>query len=146
MAVLQAVKDFLVRSFKYPKPFNWGYPVFFAGVGVGVAFLLLKLFFDSVTISSTSLVGCAVTVLVLIMAAFVAPSVLIAEKGGLDITGRYTGVGVLILSFLSGAPVYLLKASLHNISIALWLRMGGSIIFPGVFYYLQEITGLTHVK
>ena len=143
MNILLAVKNFIVRQFKYPKPFNWGYPVFFAGVGVGVAFLLLKLFFDSVTISSTSLVGCAVTVLVLIMAAFVAPSVLIAEKGGLDITGRYTGVGVLILSFLSGAPVYLLKASLHNISIALWLRMGGSVIFPGVFYYLQEITGLT---
>ena len=143
MNVLLAVKNFLVRSFKYPKPFNWGYPVFFGGIGAGLAFLLLKLFFSSVSFSSTSLIGCSITVLVLVMAAFVAPSVLIAEKGGLDITGRYTGIGVLILSFLSGAPVYLLKASLHNIVTAAWLKMGGTIVFPGVFYYLKEITGQT---
>ena len=45
MNILLAVKNFIVRQFKYPKPFNWGYPVFFAGVGVGIAFLLLKLFY-----------------------------------------------------------------------------------------------------
>ena len=143
MNILLAVKNFIVRSFKYPKPYNWGYPVFFGGVGAGVAFLLLKLFFSSVTLSSTSLIGCAITVLVLVMAAFVIPSVLIAEKGGLDITGRYTGIGALILSFLSGAPIYLIKASLHNLMISAWLRIGGTIIFPGVFYYLEEISGQT---
>ena len=79
----------------------------------------------------------------IIMFAFIAPSVLIAEKGSLYITGRYTGIGALILSFLSGAPIYLLKASLHNFSLALWLRSGGSVIFPAVFYHLDGVTWQT---
>ena len=144
MAVLQAVKDFIVRSFKYPKPFNWGYPILFASVGISItAFLMKFMFSGAFPFSSTSLIGCAVTVIVLVMAAFFVPSVIIAEKGGIDITGRYTGIGVLILSFLSGAPLYLIKASFHNLSIALWLKMGGTIVFPGVFYYLDHISGQT---
>jgi hypothetical protein len=64
-----------------------------------------------------------------------------AEKGGLDITGRYTGIGALILSFLSGAPLYLIKAPLLNITTAFWLKHGGSVVFPAFFYHLDEITG-----
>ena len=144
MAVLQAVKDFFVNSFKYPKQFNWGYPVFFAGTGAALAFLLLKLLYSGTfPFSSTSLIGCAVIVLVLIMAAFIVPSVLLAEKGGLDITGRYTGIGALILSFLSGVPLYLAKTALYNFTIALWLKIGGTIVFPAVFYHMEEITGPT---
>ena len=144
MAVLKAVKDFIVNSFKYPVPFNWGYPVFYAAIGTAAAIFLLKLMFSGAfPFSSTSLIGAAITVLVLVMLAFFIPSVLMAEKGGLDITGRYTGIGALILSFLSGAPLYLIKASFLNLSVAAWLRMNGSIVFPGVFYYLDKITGQT---
>ncbi|MCR4766678.1 MAG: hypothetical protein K5875_01820 [Saccharofermentans sp.] len=142
MNVLLAVKNYIVRSFKYPKPYNWGYPVFFGAVGYGLAFLLLKLMFSGAfPFSSTSLIGCAVIVIVLEMAAFIAPSVLLAEKGGLNITGQYTGIGALILSFLSGAPIYLIKASLHNLSVAMWLNMGGTIVFPAFFYLLEDING-----
>ena len=144
MAALQAVKDFIVNSFKYPKPFNWGYPLLFGGIGTAAALLLLHILFGGAfPFSSTSLIGCAVIVIVLVMMAFVIPSVLLAEKGGLDITGRYTGIGALILAFLSGAPLYLIKASLHNLSVALWLRMGGSIVFPAVFYHLEDINAST---
>ena len=81
MAVLKAVKDFFVHSFKYPKPFNWGYPVFFGSCGLVFTVLLSKLMFaGAFTFSSTSLIGCAVIVILLVMAAFLIPSVLIAEK------------------------------------------------------------------
>lgn len=144
MDFLRSVGDHIVRAFKYPEPYNWGYPVFWGSVGFGTAFLILKLMFSGAfPFSSTSLIGCAVTVLMIIMFAFIAPSVLIAEKGSLYITGRYTGIGALILSFLSGAPIYLLKASLHNFSLALWLRSGGSVIFPAVFYHLDGVTWQT---
>ena len=111
---------------------------------MGLALLLLKLMFSGAfEFSSTSLIGCAVIVIVIVMFAFVAPSVLLAEKGGLCITGRYTGIGALILSFLSGAPVFLLKSSIHNITAALWLRFGGSVVFPAVFYHVEGLSGQT---
>ena len=144
MNVLRSIGGHIVKAFKYPKPYNWGYPVFFGSVGLTIAFLILKLMFaGAFQFSSTSLIGCAITVLMIVMFAFVAPSALIAEYGKLYITGRYTGIGVLILSFLSGAPLYLLKVSFHNLSTAVWLRSGGTVIFPAVFYHLESITWQT---
>ena len=144
MDVLRSAWDRIVRSFKYPEPYNWGFPVFYGAFGFTFAFMLLKLLFSGAfPFSSTSLIGCAVIVLIIIMFSFVVPSVFIAERGGLFITGRYTGIGALILSFLSGAPLYLLKASIHNLSLSLWLRNGGSIVFPAVFYHMDGVTGQT---
>lgn len=144
MDFLRSVRDHIIKTFRFPEPYNWGYPVFYGSVGFAFAFVLLKIMFSGAfPFSSTSLIGCAVIVLLIVMFAFVVPSVLIAEKGGLYITGRYTGIGALILSFLSGAPIYLLKASFHNLSLALWLRNGGAVVFPAVFYHLEEVTGQT---
>ena len=142
MDTLKSVGNHIINAFKVPKPYNWGYPVFFGSVGMGFAFLILKLMFSGAfQFSSTSLIGCAVIVIVIVMFAFVVPSVLIAEKSGVCITGHYTGIGVLILSFLSGAPVYLLKSAIHNISSVLWLRAGGSVVFPAVFYHVEGVSG-----
>ena len=142
MDFLKSVGNHIVNAFRFPKPYNWGYPVFFGSVGMGLALLLLKLMFSGAfEFSSTSLIGCAVIVIVIVMFAFVAPSVLLAEKGGLCITGRYTGIGALILSFLSGAPVFLLKSSIHNVTAALWLKFGGSVVFPAVFYHVEGVSG-----
>ena len=142
MDALRSVRDRILKPFKFPNPYNWGYPVFYGALGFLATYLLLKLLFSGTfPFSSTSLIGCAVIVIFLVMFAFVAPSVIIAEKCGLYITGRYTGIGALILSFLSGAPLYLIKASFHNLSLALWLRNGGSVIFPAVFYHVGEVNG-----
>lgn len=144
MDFLKSAGNHIVNAFRFPKPYNWGYPVFFGSVGMGLALLLLKLMFSGAfEFSSTSLIGCAVIVIVIVMFAFVAPSVLLAEKGRLCITGRFTGVGALILSFLSGAPVFLLKSSIHNVTAALWLKFGGSVVFPAVFYHVEGVSGQT---
>ena len=144
MDFLKSVGNAIVRAFKIPKPYNWGYPVFYGSVGMAIALLILKLMFSGAfKFSSTSLIGCAITVIMIVMFAFVAPSVIIAERGGICITGHYTGIGVLILSFLSGAPVYLVKTSFHNLTTALWLKMGGTVMFPAVFYHVEGLTGQT---
>ena len=142
MDALRSFGDHILKAFKFPKPYNWGYPVFCGALGFITSYFLLKLLFSGTFMfSSTSLIGCAIIVIFLVMFAFVAPSVIIAEKCGLYITGRYTGIGALILSFLSGAPLYLIKASFHNLSLALWLRYGGSVVFPAVFYSVGEVSG-----
>ena len=142
MNPLKSVFSHIAGAFKVPKPYNWGYPVFFGSLGIGFSFLLLKLMFSGAfQFSSTSLIGCAVSVLVIVMFAFVVPSVLIGEKSGVCITGHYTGIGALILAFLSGAPIYLLKSSLHNIISTFWLRAGGTVTFPAVFYHVEGISG-----
>ena len=141
MDALRSFGDHIVKAFKFPKPYNWGFPVFYGALGFITSYFLLKLLFSGTFMfSSTSLIGCAIIVIFLVMFAFVTPSVIIAEKCGLYITGRYTGIGALILSFLSGAPLYLIKASFHNLSLALWLRYGGSVIFPPVFYSVVEVS------
>lgn len=144
MGVFRSLGNAIVNQFRYPKPYNWGYPVFFGAAGMGISFLALKLMYSgTLPFSSTSLIGCAIITILIVMLAFVAPSVLLAEHGGLFITGHYTGVGALILSFLSGAPLYLIKASFHNLTVAAWLRAGGSVIFPAVFYQFDKVSGST---
>ena len=81
MNTLKSVINHITGAFKVPKPYNWGYPFFFGSLGMGFSFLLLKLMFSGAfQFSSTSLIGCAVSVIVIVMFAFVVPSVLIAEK------------------------------------------------------------------
>ena len=75
MNPLKSVFSHIAGAFKVPKPYNWGYPVFFGSLGIGFSFLLLKLMFSGAfQFSSTSLIGCAVSVLVIVMFAFVVPS------------------------------------------------------------------------
>lgn len=144
MDILKSLGNAIVNAFKFPKPYNWGYPLFYGAAGMGISMAMLLLLFSGMfPFSSTSLIGCAVIVLVIVMFAFVTPSVIIAEKCGLNVAGRYTGIGVLILSFLSGAPLYLMKASFHNLMTALWLKIGGTIVFPAVFYHVETENGLT---
>ena len=94
MDALRSFGDHILKAFKFPKPYNWGYPVFYGALGFITSYFLLKLLFSGTFMfSSTSLIGCAIIVIFLVMFAFVAPSVIIAEKCGLYITGRYTGIG-----------------------------------------------------
>ena len=46
MDFLKSVGNHIVNAFRFPKPYNWGYPVFFGSVGMGLALLLLKLMFS----------------------------------------------------------------------------------------------------
>ena len=56
MDFLKSVGNHIVNAFRFPKPYNWGYPVFFGSVGMGLALLLLKLMFSGAfEFSSTSL-------------------------------------------------------------------------------------------
>ena len=134
---------FTYRPFAIPRPFNWGYSFLFAAVGSALAMILSKFLFDSgcLSFSTTSVVGCGLITALVTTLALMLPSVFIPEKTGLNITGRYTGVGTLVMSFLSGAPVFLIRASFRNIFTYLWLRLGKTVVFPALFSYSSDTSG-----
>ena len=134
------VRHFFHKIFAVPHPFNWGYSFLFAALGTAAVMLLSKIVFDSgiIAFSTTSTVGCGLITVFLTTVALMFPAVLIPEKNGQDISGRYTGAGTLIMSFLSGSAIFLIRASFHNIFTYLWLRSGNSLVFPALFSYASD--------
>lgn len=135
-------KGFFQKRFGVPVPFNWGYSFMFAAIGTTITIMLSLILFESgcLPFSTTSLVGCGLITVMMTTAALMLPAVFIPGKTGLDIAGKYTGTGTLIMSFLSGAPVFLIRASFRNIFTYLWLRLGNSVVFPALFSYTAENT------
>jgi len=140
-------KGFFQKRFGVPRPFNWGYSFLFAAIGTAVTFMLALIVFESgsLSFSTTSIVGCGLITVMMTTLALMVPSVFIPGKSGLDIAGKYTGAGTLIMSFLSGAPIFLIRASFRNIFTYFWLRLGNSVIFPALFSYAVDDTKTTLV-
>lgn len=146
---LSRAARFLKRSFKIPDALNWGYPVMFAGIGAILALLIrLAVMSTDVDYSQTSIIGYVLFISLFVLMAFIIPTVMLsgrfnrydAQSPSAHVIGDYTGLGVLILAFLSGVPLMLLKSSLYNIFCYLWLRMGNSIRFPTFFCYVEDPT------
>ncbi|MCR4671453.1 MAG: hypothetical protein K5643_09720 [Saccharofermentans sp.] len=140
---------FLKKNFEVPKSLNWGYPVLFAGIGAVLALLIrLAVVSLGVDYSQTSIIGYVLFLALFVLMAFIIPAVLLAgrftrydaQSPSAHVVGDYTGIGVLILSLLSGAPLMLLKSSAYNIFCYLWLRSGNSIKFPLFFCYVEDPT------
>lgn len=137
--------QFLNKQFGIPQPFNWGYSFLFAGIGAGAVIMLAIILFEggSLPFSTTSIVGCGLITVMMTTGALMLPSVFIPGRTKLDIAGGYTGAGTLIMSFLSGAPVFLIRASFRNIFMYLWLRLGNTVVFPVLFSYTSDTTKST---
>ena len=141
------ISDFIKRSFAVPSSLNWGYPVMFAGLGAVIALLIrLGVMSTNVDYSQTSIIGYVLFISIFVIMAFIIPTVMLsgrftrydAQSPSAHIVGDYTGIGVLILSFLSGVPLMLMKSSVYNIICYLWLRSGNSIKFPLFFCYTED--------
>lgn len=132
-------------AFGVPHPFNWGYSFIFAALGTVVVMALAKLVFDAgiIEFSTTSTIGCGLITVLLTTVALMFPSVFIPGRNGRDISGRYTGGGTLVMSFLSGLAIFLVRASFRNIFTYLWLRLGNSVVFPALFSYASDSSKAT---
>ena len=138
-------RGFFQKRFGVPRPFNWGYSFLFAAIGAAATFMLALIIFESgsLSFSTTSIIGCGLITVLMTTAALMLPSVFIPSRSRLDIAGKYTGFGTLIMSFLSGAPIFLIKASFRNIFTYFWLRLGNSVVFPALFSYAVDNTKAT---
>ena len=139
---MDKVRSFLIKSFGFPDPMNWGYPVLFAALGTLLCFAVFHASFAILPYTSTSLVGYSFASLIFTLIVFAAPAVFLSRRDPVSISGHYTGIGVLLMAFLSGAPLYLIRTALQNVTVFLWMRAGGSIVYPFLFCYTDDHTPL----
>lgn len=140
---MDKVRNFLIRSFGVPHPMNWGYPVLFAALGSFLCFVIFRASYAFLPYAPTSLVGYSFSSILFAFIVFAAPAVFLARRFTVSISGHYTGIGALLMAFLSGAPIYLLRTALQNITVFLWMRAGGSVVFPFLFCYTDDHTLIT---
>ena len=139
---MDKVRSFLVKNFGVPFPMNWGYPVMFASAGVLLCFFIFRAAFAFLPYTSTSLIGYSFSSLLFAVVVFAAPAVFLSRRETVSISGHYTGIGVLLMALLSGAPLYLIRTALQNVTVFLWMRAGGSVVFPFLFCYTDDHTPL----
>ena len=134
---MDKVRDFLIKSFRVPNPMNWGYPVLFASLGTILCFFIFRAAYSFLPYTSSSLVGYSFSSLIFTLIVFAAPAVFLARRFNVSISGHYTGIGVLLMALLSGAPLYLLRTALQNVTVFLWMRLGAfgvALFFYGIVW------------
>ena len=130
------LKKILKRHLGVPSPLNWSYPLMISSLGALFVFGIRYLFFRYVNIfSPTSPVGNAVFTVLLVIFALLMPVALFASGNTKAITGKYTGIGVIFLSLISGIPLMLINTAFHNLISYFWLRLSGNMVFPAYFSY-----------
>ncbi|MCR5615933.1 MAG: hypothetical protein K6F45_07175 [Saccharofermentans sp.] len=137
---MDKVRSFLIKSFGVPDPMNWGYPVMFAALGSLLCFVIFRAAYAILPYASTSLLGYSFSSIIFTLIVFAAPAVFLSRRDPVSISGHYTGIGVLLLAFLSGAPLYLIRTALQNVTVFLWMRAGNSVVFPFLFCYTDDHT------
>lgn len=132
--------DKILRTLKYhfgiPHPMTWSFLLMYNSI-MALLFFIAKCTLNNLDlkVSSTSLVGYSILNIIFVIFALVLPAILLMENKTTNLTGNYTGVGILIISALSGVPVMLLSTVLYNIVTWILLRFGTKIIYPAFFYY-----------
>ena len=139
---MDKVRSFLIKSFGFPDPMNWGYPLLFASLGTLVCFIIFRAAYAFLPYTPTSLVGYSFSSLLFAIVVFATPAVFLSRRDPVSISGHYTGIGVLLMAFLSGAPLYLIRTALQNITVFLWMRIGNPVVFPFLFCYTDDHTPL----
>lgn len=130
------------NNFASPVSINWGHSLFLCSLGTLIVFLLQLIAIKTgFLFTTTSLAGYFITNTLLVVFSLLLPvATLYIEKITnprnviIDSVGSYSGLGILLLSLLSGIALSLVRIPLHNLCTWIWLRMGNTIIFPAFFF------------
>ena len=142
MNVIKKILKIIKHHLGFPQTINWGYSLFLCSLGLLIVYVLRDIAIDKgFPLSPSSLMGYALTAPLLVALALVMPvAVLFIEKKKkkanviIDSIGHYTGIGPIILSFISGIGLFLIKTPIHNLFTWLILRLGRSLVFPSFFF------------
>ena len=145
---LKTITRIIKNHFGFPRTINWGYSLLICSVGTLLVFFLRNFLAKIESFPSvTSLVGYSVIISALVVLALLLPacSLFIDRKRSsadlmVDSIGKFSGVGPLMLSFISGVALMLIRVPLHNLTVWLWLRIGRTPIFPAFFYVNDSVS------
>lgn len=123
------------HNFGRPAVMTWGWPLMILSL-ITLAFLGLRCLLNDpeMLFPATSLVGCSALMILLTLCALVLPAVMFSRGIEDRVTGHYTGIGTLILAFISGVPLMMIRIPLYNIIAWLTLRFTGKSIYPVFFH------------
>lgn len=149
---LKKIFRILKNHFGFPVTINWGYSLFLCSLGLLTVYLLRNIFLSGGTpISPTSLMGYTMTEPLLVALALLLPTAtLFIEKKKnpknviVDSIGSFTGIGPMLLSFISGVGLFLVKIPIHNFVSWAWLRLGRTLIFP-TFFFVNDPTSKVEI-
>lgn len=127
----------LRHNFGRPHVMTWGWPLMILSLAT-LAIFGLRCFLNDpdFLFPATSIVGCSALLILSTLCALVLPAVLFSREIDDRVTGYYTGIGTLILSFISGVPLMMIRIPLYNIVAWATLRFGGESIYP-VFFHAE---------
>ena len=125
----------LKKNFGRPQVMTWGWPLMILSLCTALFFGLRCLLKDpDLLFPATSIIGCSVILILETLCALVFPAVLFSRGFEDRPVGHYTGAGTLILSFISGVPLMMIRIPLYNLMAYLTLRFSRSSIFPLFFH------------
>lgn len=127
---------YLKYHFGKPTRMNWSFPIFVLSILTLVFFIIrcvFKKFDDALPV--TSLVGYTLFMSILITGTLILPALRLSDGIYKKVIGNFSGIGSLVLAFLSGIPMMMLKTSIHNLGAYLWLRLDLKTVFPLLFYF-----------
>ncbi|MBR2295590.1 MAG: hypothetical protein IJ869_07500 [Clostridiales bacterium] len=126
----------LKYHFGIPRVMTWSFPVMVLSILTLLCFLMRCIMpTEDAAIPPTSLIGYSVLVPAMALICLVIPALLLS-RGQTDLLmGRYSGVGIMLVSFMSGVPLNLVSVSVYNLFCWIWLRLTQRIVFPAFFYY-----------
>ncbi|MCR5593950.1 MAG: hypothetical protein K6F79_09430 [Saccharofermentans sp.] len=129
----------LKHNFGRPSVMTWGWPLMWLSLMTFVFFGFRCLLKNApITFGVTTIVGCSVFLILEAMCILVLPVAALSTGFDDRILGRYTGVGALLLSVISGIPLMMLKVSLYNIASWITLRICERSVFPVFFHNEPE--------
>lgn len=130
------ITSFLKHNFGKPEQMTWGWALMFMSVLLAIVYAVVCTIKDiELPIAFTSVVGYASMMLVMSAVVFVFPAFILSQDFQLDVPGKYTGVGVLLLALLSGVPLMMINVSLYNLSAWMTLILNSKSIYPVFFVY-----------
>ena len=125
----------LKHNFGRPRVMTWGWPLMLMSLMTALLFAMRCLLkSDDLSYPASSLTGCCFLIMFGTLTALVFPAVFCARGIEDRPVGRYTGIGTLILSFVSGIPLMMIRIPLYNIVAWLTLRFSRYSFYPVFFH------------